>query len=51
LQQLVDNPGLVREYGRKGWMYGKENHDIQIITRDLKQDFTAFISYGKAFVL
>lgn len=47
LQQLVDNPGLVREYGLKSWKYGKENHDIQIITKDLKYDFATFVSTAK----
>ena len=51
IQQLVDNPELIREYGIKSWKCGKKNHDIQQITEELKKDFKAFNSPSNIVVL
>ena len=39
LRSLIENPGMVREYGDKAWECGKKHHQIERIQDMLKKDF------------
>ena len=39
LQRIADNPGLIREYARKAYECGVENHRRELIQSQIKEKF------------
>lgn len=44
LLDLVENRELIYEYGKKAWECGKRNHQIDVIQKNLKNDFEVILN-------
>lgn len=43
LEQIMNNPQIIKEYARKAWDCGVRNHRIEVINQEFKQDFNSLI--------
>ncbi|MGE5402084.1 MAG: hypothetical protein ACM3S2_16930 [Ignavibacteriales bacterium] len=51
LRRLLEEPGLISEYGRRAWDCGRMNHDMNKIRSQLKQDLRGMTEVSPSMVL